>query len=80
MEQRFQFVKAEDPQVEDDEYMVVGGKRPVSVQVCSPKGPYAVNEYGYDDPADEDTFWVKAHGLFPDLMSAMARAVEKADA
>lgn len=80
MQERFQLVRAEFEDVEDDELVVIGGKRQVSVQIGRFDGIYAVNEYGLDDEDDPMSFWMRDHGVFRDKRKAMVKALEVADA
>lgn len=78
-EHRFVYNKAENDS-EDDEIMVVGGNREVSIQRTPYAGGYSINEFGYKDPDDKKSFYMKDHGTVRSLKAAKAKALKIADA
>jgi len=80
LKQLFTYRQADDESV-DPEYELTANPA-VTVQVCAWGGriDYVVNEHGYDDPNDAGSFWLKDHGSFDSLASAMFAAVTLAAA
>ena len=74
---KFNYIPAIDDTV-DAEFECVGGLREVSIQVCLYGHGYSVNEYGLEDPSDEDTFYMIFHGESRDLNEAKAIATKAA--
>lgn len=75
-EELFKFNASKNPDLEDDEYVLIADED-VRIQVCAYGGStsYVLNEYGYDEPGNEHSFWIKDCGEFQHLEQAMENAV-----
>ena len=68
MKTLFTFEAAEDPQLEDDQW-VLKSNPDITIQVCGYAGGYAVNEFNSVEG------WMMDHGVFKTLKSAAAAAL-----
>jgi len=59
----FTFEEAEDPSLEDDQW-VLKSNPDITIQVCGYAGGYAVNQFNSDEG------WSMNHGIFKTLKSA----------